>query len=46
MGFGVGEILHLLDLQASVFVSGDLSDVDRFAGNLYPNFGLNLAGCL
>lgn len=43
MGFGVGELLHPLDFQAPVFVGDDLCDVDRFAGRLYPDFGLYLA---
>ena len=46
MRFGVGELLHLFDLQASVIVGDDLCDVDRFAGCLQFVFGLYPAGYL
>ena len=45
MGFGVGELFHLLYLQAPVFISDELCDVDRFAGCL-PDFSLQLASDL
>lgn len=45
MGLGVGELFYLFYLQASVFVSDDLRDVDRFAGRI-PSFGFQLAGDL
>ena len=37
IGSGVGELLHLLDLQAPVFVSNDMCYVDRFAVHLHPD---------
>lgn len=46
VGFGVGELLDLLDLQAPVLVSNDLRDVDRFTDRLHPDHGLQLAGDL
>lgn len=46
VSFGVGEFLHLLDLERLVFVGDDLCNIDRFAGLLYPDAGLNFAGNL
>lgn len=34
--FGVGELLDLLELQASVFVSDDVSDPDHFVVHVHP----------
>ena len=36
VGFGVGELVELLDLQASVFVGDDIRDEDIFASHVYP----------
>ena len=46
MGFGVHEVFDLLDLQASIFVGGDLCDVDRFASRLNSDRGFYLIGAL
>lgn len=36
IGFGVGEFVELLDLQASIIVGNDVNDVDRLADGVYP----------
>ena len=46
MGFGVHEVFDLLDLQASIFVGGDLCDVDRFASRINSDRGFYLIGAL
>lgn len=43
MAFGVGELLDLFELQASVFVGNDLSDENHFAVHVYPDRGLGPA---
>lgn len=35
MGFRVGELVHLFDLQVSVFLSGSLYDEDRFSDQVH-----------
>lgn len=40
VGFGVGEFIELLDLQASVFVGDYLCKGDHFTDHLHPNRGL------
>ena len=37
IGFGVGELIKLLDLQAPVFVGDDVRDKDHLAGYLHPD---------
>lgn len=37
IGFRVGELLAFFDLQASVFVSNNLSDEDHFTVQVYPD---------
>ena len=39
MGFGVGELLSVLNLQAPVFVGNDVFDEDRFASRFNPEHG-------
>jgi len=46
VGFGVGKLLDLLDLQAPVFVGNDVPDEDRFAAHLNPNGSIHLVGGL
>ena len=46
MGFGVHEVFDLLDLQASIFVGGDLYDVDRFPSRINSDRGFYLIGTL
>ena len=46
MGFGVGELLDLDDLQASIFVGYDLCDEDHFANHFHPDRGVRLGGKL
>ena len=36
VGFGVSELVELLDLQTSVFVGDDIRDEDIFASHVYP----------
>lgn len=41
ISFGVGELLKLFDLQASVFVGNDVSDEDHLAVHVYTDRGLS-----
>ena len=44
MGFGVDELLDLLDLQDPIRVGGDGCDENRLAGRIEPVFGRHLGG--
>ena len=46
IGFGIGELVELLDLQDSRFVGNDMYDVDRLASRIYPERVLHLVGRL
>jgi len=42
MGFRVGEIFDMFDLEAPIFVGVDVSYSDRFAGQIHPNCSLSI----
>ena len=46
IGFGVNELFDLPDLQAPVFVGGEVDDGDRFAVHINPHYGFRFVGGL
>ena len=46
IGFGISELLKLLDLQAPVFVGRDVCDEDHFADHVNSNYSFRLDGKL
>ena len=44
IGYGVDELVDLLDLQVSVFVGNDLCNGERFVVQINPECGLCLLG--
>ena len=44
IGYGVDELIDLLDLQVSVFVGNDLCNGERFVVQINPECGLCLLG--